>query len=99
MYGLPSGGNVLMYQPQVASWTGQKHLVGFSAVSYRPKSGEKSTMGTVKLEADTDRLVNFQNMKISEANFPGLPKEEIAEVATQIDAAVPDDERVIALDR
>jgi hypothetical protein len=41
---------------------------------YRPKSGDKPTLGSVKLEADTkvaipDRLVNFQQMRIVEANF------------------------------
>ena len=50
MYSLPSGGNVLVYQPQVASWDQQKHLVAFSAVSYRAKTGDKPTLGTIKLE-------------------------------------------------
>jgi hypothetical protein len=104
MYSLPSGGTILMYQPQIATWDRQAHLVGFSAVSYRPKTGDKPTMGTVKLEADTkvsvpDRLVNLQQMKIVEANFQGLEKEQVREVAAEIDKAIPDDERVIALDR
>jgi hypothetical protein len=104
MYSLPSGGTILMYQPQIASWDRQAHLVGFSAVSYRPKTGDKPTMGTVKLEADTkvsvsDRLVNLQQMKIVETNFQGLQKEQLREVTAEIDKAIPDDERVIALDR
>jgi hypothetical protein len=104
MYSLPSGGTILVYQPQIASWDQQKHLAAFAALSYRPKSGEKPTMGTVKLEADTsvalsDRLVSFSPFKITEANFPSLPKEQIREVTAEIDKAVPDDERVIALDR
>ena len=103
-YNLSSGGSILIYQPQIASWEKQAHLVAFSAVSYRSKTSEKPTVGTVKLEADTkvaleDRLVNFQNMKISEANFPSLPKEQVREVVEEIDKGIPDDERVIALDR
>ena len=30
MYNLASGGTMLMYQPQVASWNNWKHLVAFS---------------------------------------------------------------------
>ena len=56
IYDLPSGGTMLVYQPQVASWDKQKHLVAFSAVSYRPKAGDKPAVGTIKLEADTERL-------------------------------------------
>jgi hypothetical protein len=103
-YGLPSGGSVLVYQPQVVSWEDQSHLVAFSAVSYRSPATEKPALGTIKLEADTkvavtDRLVSFRKMKITETNFSTLPKESVREIAAQIDAALPDDERVIALDR
>ena len=38
-------------------------------------------------------------MKIVEANFQTLPKEQVREVVATIDKAIPDDERVIALDR
>ena len=38
-------------------------------------------------------------MKIVEANFQTLSKEQVQEVAGEIDKAIPDDERVIALDR
>jgi hypothetical protein len=101
---LPSGGTVLIYQPQVASWDKQAHLVAFSAVSHRAKGVDKPAVGTIRLEADTkvaleDRLVSFQKMKIAEANFQTLPKEQVREVTTAIDLAIPDDERVIALDR
>ena len=104
LYDLPSGGTILVYQPQVASWDRQAHLVAFSAVSQRAKAGDKPAIGTIKVEADTsvstsERLVNFQKMKIVEANFQTLSKEQIREVAAEIEKAIPDDERVIALDR
>ena len=38
-------------------------------------------------------------MKIVEANFQTLQKEQVREITTEIDKAIPDDERVIALDR
>ena len=104
LYSLPSGGTILVYQPQIASWDRQTHLEAFSAVSLRQKTGDKPSMGTVKLEANTkvsvpDRLVNFQQMKIVEANFQGVQKEQVREITDAIDKAIPDDERVIALDR
>ncbi len=46
-----------------------------------------------------ERLVNFQNLKIAEANFKELAKERVAEVVAQITKAFPNEERVIALDR
>ena len=38
-------------------------------------------------------------MKIAEANFPTLPKEQVREIVAQIGKALPVDEPVIALDR
>jgi hypothetical protein len=103
-YSTPSGGNVIIYQPQVASWTGQNHLVAHSAVTFTPKGAAKAEMGTIRIEADTavaveERLVRFTNFQIAEANFPTLDKDQTREVVTEIDEAMPDDERVIGLDR
>ena len=63
-YSTPSGGQLLLYQPQVASWDGQKHMVAYAAVSYQPKGAQKPALGTIKIESDTtvsvaERLVNF----------------------------------------
>ena len=104
IYNLPSGGSVLVYQPQVATWAGQKHMVAFSAVSYRDTAGSKPALGTVRLEADTsvaleDRLVSFKNLKTVEANFQTLSKEQVREVVAAIEKVMSDEERVIALDR
>jgi hypothetical protein len=103
-YSTPSGGHVLMYQPQVAGWTGQTHLVAYSAVAFTPSGADKAEMGTIRIEADTsvameERLVRFTNFQITEASFPTLDKDKTREVATEIDKAMPDDERVIGLDR
>jgi hypothetical protein len=103
-YSTPSGGHVLMYQPQVAGWAGQTHLVAYAAVAFTPSGADKAEMGTIRIEADTsvavaERLVRFVNFQIAEASFPTLDKEKTREVVTQIDNALPDDERVIGLDR
>ncbi len=103
-YDLPSGATLLIYQPQIASWDKQAHLVAFSAVSHRTKGAEKPAVGTIKLEADTkvaleERLVSLEGFKIVEANFQTLPKEQVQELVAQIDKTIPKDDRVIALDR
>ena len=104
VYDVAGGGTILVYQPQVASWDNQTHMVAFSAVSYRTKTGDKPALGTIKMEADTkvavaDRLVNFEQLKIAEANFQTLPKESVRDLVAEIDKTLSKDDRVIALDR
>src|SRR5262245_20834248 len=103
-YETPSQGRILVYQPQVASWTDQKHMTAYSAVSYESKGTAKPALGSIRLDADTkvavsERLVNFSSLKISEANFPTLKKEEVRGVTDEIDESIPSRERVIGLDR
>jgi hypothetical protein len=103
-YSTPTSGRILVYQPQVASWDGQRHMVAYAAVGYEAKGATKPALGSIRIEADTkvavsDRLVSFAPMRITEANFPTLEKEQVREVTTEIDKSIPDEERVIALDR
>ncbi len=105
MSALQNGGSMLIYQPQVSSWPNQKHITAYSAVSYRDSANAaKPALGTIKLETNTtvsvaDRLVRLDPIKITEANFQTLSKEQVREVTTAIETAIPDEERVIALDR
>ena len=103
-YSTPSGGELTLYQPQVASWDEKEHMVAYSAVSYLPKGAQKNELGTVKLESDTrvslsERLVRFPLVKVTEANFPKLDRDQLREVVSTITDGIPDQERVIALDR
>ena len=103
-YATPSQGRVIVYEPQISSWANQKELVGFSAASYQAKTGDKPALGTIKIEANTrvsleQRLVDFTNLRITESNFPTLPKEQLREVVGEITKAIPEPDRVIALDR
>ena len=103
-YSLPSEAQIVIFQPQVASWDEQRHMVALAAVSYLAKDQKKPLMGTIKLEADTSvslekRLVKFSALKITEANFETLPKEQIAEVVSQLEKTIPTQDPVIDLDR
>ncbi len=103
-YSTPAGANLLLYQPQVASWKDQKQVTMYSAVSYQSKGAKAPSLGTIKVEAGTsvavpERLVNFSEFTIAEANFPQLPKDQLKGVIADILDAVPREQRVIALDR
>src|SRR3982751_1565726 len=53
-YSLPSEAQVVLFQPQVATWENQKHMVALAAVQYVVKDEKKPTLGTIKFEADTE---------------------------------------------
>ena len=104
VFNLTSGGSILVYQPQISSWDAQKHMIAFSAVSYRTPGAEKPVLGTFRLESDTsvsvaDRLVKLQKIKIAEANFQTLPKDQVREISAAFEKAIPDTEMVLGLDR
>ena len=103
-YSLPSEAQMVVYQPQIASWQDQKHAIGLAAVAYVSKGEQKPAMGTIKLETDTQvsverRLVQFSTVKITETNFPTLSKTQTQEIVTQLEQNIPDEDRLIALDR
>ena len=103
-YSLPSEAQIMIYEPQIASWDNQKHLVALAAVSYVAKGEQKPALGTLKLETDTEvsteqRLVKFNTIKISETNFQTLSKEQTQEIVTEIEKNLPPEDRFIALDR
>ena len=79
-------------------------MVALAAVSYVAKGEAKSTLGTIKIEADTSvaleqRLVKFSTLKITEANFQTFSKEQTSEITTEIEKQIPVEDRVIGLDR
>jgi hypothetical protein len=106
-YSTATQASVVLYEPQIASWANQKHLVAFAATSYQAKSGptaSKPALGTIKLEAETSaaldqRLVNFANLRITESSFPTVPKEQVRDLVAELSKAIPENDRVIALDR
>jgi len=106
-YTTESQGQVVVYEPQTASWANQKHMVAFAAVSYQTKGAAatvKPVLGTIKLETETSvsldtRLVKFGNLRITESSFPTAPKEQLREIVTELTNAIPDADRLIALDK
>jgi len=103
-YTTATGGRIVLYQPQVASWPGQKHMTLYAAVSYQARDAGTPTLGTIKVEADTsvavaERLVNFSAFTIAESTFPSLSRDQLRTVTDELTTSIPREERVIALDR
>jgi hypothetical protein len=98
------GARIVLYEPQIATWENEKLLTLHAAVSYAPKGSEKAILGTMIAEADTrvavaERLVDFSSFRIMSANFPNATKEEVTAAVDAIKTSIPEQERVIALDR
>jgi hypothetical protein len=102
------GGEIRIFQPQIASWDGQRKMVAYSAVAYNAKGATKPALGTIKMEADTsvavgDRLVNFTDFRMTETNFPAVPNDQlkgvVSEISAQLAKAVPEGDMVLGLDR
>src|SRR6185436_5652172 len=97
-------GQLLIYQPQIATWERQKDMLAYAAVSYLIKGTTRPELGTVTVEATTDvaideRLVRFTNIRVTESNFPKLTREQVRDVTDTLIGGIPEEERVIALDR
>jgi len=103
-YSTPAGATVILYEPQVASWTDQKRAVLYLAVSYTAKGAPKPALGTITVEADTkvavaERLVNISDLAITASTFTTLNDEQRQAAVDDIKAHMPAEHRVIALDR
>jgi hypothetical protein len=103
-YTAVSGTRITLFEPQIVSWTDQKWMVLYAAVAYTGKDDKMPALGTLRIEAGTkvsvpERLVSFDEFNITTANFPSLSREELTAVVSEINAAIPRDERVIGLDR
>ena len=103
-YQTASGTRFVVYQPQVSEWPNQKHMTAYAAISVEVPGSQKAALGSAKLESDTvvsvsERLVRFPKVSLTETNFPTLQKEQVRDIAVEIVEAIPDSERVIALDR
>ena len=97
-----SNANVLVYQPQITKWDG--NVISFrSAVALKPIGAKTETFGVIWATARTqvdrvDRMVFFEDLKITKSNFPTLAfkgTQYVKELQQRIAAEV----RNIALDR
>src|SRR5262245_17772389 len=75
------GTKLVVYQPQVDSWEGQRQIQARVAVAITPPQTDKPVLGVLWLKADTDtnlamRTVVLNNIQIVKTDFPTLPQEQ-----------------------
>ena len=95
---------LVVFEPQVATWTDQQLLTLHAAVSYTPAGSDTAILGTIVAEADTrvsvaTRLVDFSSFRILQSNFPAATKQQATAIVNGIRTSMTVGERVIALDR
>jgi hypothetical protein len=103
-YVAPDGAVVVVYEPQVAGWEGQRLMMLHAAVSYTPKGSDVAFLGTVIAEADTRvsvdaRLVDFSSFRIVQSNFPNATREQAAAAVAAMKVSMPFRERVFPLEK
>jgi len=95
-------GQVLVYQPQVNSWDGNR--IDFrSALAIKPTGAKDEAFGVIFANARTEvdkvaRTVVFEDMKITKTDFPTLPDRGAA-YTTELQAEFAKTIRSISLDR
>ncbi len=103
-YTTKNAATVVLSEPQVASWPAQKDLTMYAAVSYKAAGSTVPAFGVLTIVSRTkvdvaSRLVNFDDFKLTEANFQTIPKDQLDDVISEIKDAIPHESRVIGLDR
>ena len=97
-----TGAAVLVYQPQVNKWDGNQ-LDFRAAVAIKPTGATEETFGVVFATARTQvdkvtRMVVFEDLKITKADFPTLPGRG-AGYAADLQKRLAADLKTISLDR
>lgn len=98
------GSKLVIYQPQVDSWEGQRRIKSRVAISVTPPQADKPILGVVWVEADTEtvfatRTVVLNNMQIARTSFPTLSQTEAAKLTTKLKTLFPSRSQNFALDR
>ena len=58
-YTTATNARVVLYQPQIGRWPGQKHMTMFAAASYQGQGDAKPALGTLKI-----RVIRFRNEEV-----------------------------------
>jgi hypothetical protein len=99
------GSKLLLYQPQVESWTDQRRLRARMALAFQAAGGSPTpALGAAVLEADTQtsvetREVRISNIRVVEGRFPTLGEAGSTNVVAALQERLKDEDVVISLDR
>lgn len=97
------GAKILMYQPQLETFTGDK-LTARAAVSVTPTGETEPTFGavwiTARVSTDRDeRTVTPLEVKVTEAKFPNASKGKVEKLKALLEKEMPQWNLTISLDR
>src|SRR5580704_7121093 len=98
-----NGNHVIVYQPQLKSWTQYRTLTADTAMSITGADG-KQIVGVVTWEANTianvaTRMVFIDRFKVISSRFPGLPADQEAAMQAKMAQVYPTLTLNISLDR
>ena len=96
--------SLVVYQPQVDSWSDFKTLTGRCAVALTEVGGREPVYGTFRFEGDTlvdttQRIVLMRNIRAADMRFPGAPGGRSSQLADLTRKLLPSEALVISLDR
>jgi len=91
-----------IYQPQLDSWD-YVSLTAHAAIAVQPARAPQPTFGVIEVSAKTfvdraERMVSFQEVQITKANFPSAPAEAAGWTAT-LQRVLPPQVQSMSLDR
>jgi hypothetical protein len=103
-YSNEAGAKLVMYQPQVTTWKGAKHLEPRLAIAFSAPGAEAPSLGTFEIEASTEvdlqtRLVRMSAIRIIKHRFPSLDDEQSSKLLAKLEELLPKDELIVELDR
>jgi len=96
-------GTATLYQPQIERWDGQKLMIAWAVVSYRPMGSRAPIIGSIKFVTDTnvsttERLVRFGSLTIAESHFPDLPVDQSERLVADLQTRIATGGQLMALD-
>ncbi len=99
-----AGGKVVVYQPQIDSWTNYTELHGLLAMSYAATASAGPEVGTARFVAQTEAdlesgLVRVHSLVLEDVKFPALSETESAALAPELKRHADGSELIVELDR
>ena len=98
------GGKLVVYQPQVETWTNFARLEGRVAMAYSSAAGRPPEVGTARIVAATEvsldtRLTRIHSLVLEDVRFPALSTEQSNVLAAELKRHADGKEMVVELDR
>jgi hypothetical protein len=96
--------DLVVYQPQVDTWSGFQTLTGRCAFALHPVRDSDAVYGTFRFTADSlvdtsQKMVLLRNIRVADMRFPSVPGGKSAAWSALTSQLVPADAVVVSLDR